>query len=195
MNLVQIVTKPVKYSILAFIHSIFLFFVTWVTSYEVLYLLCGTNSFIEFKYLTKNNKLECKIVMLFLLIRKISYPFSNTYYFNSYKLFSTNIIKIIFLLQNVQSREINKCALGSVHFQLIQLSPRSLTTFINISRLIITLRNASRTYYKGFTCYYFQYTSQQSFTPMMVYYSSNKCMFLCASNVPGRGILYAFVKI
>ena len=81
LNLEQIVIKPVKYLILEFIHSIFLLFVTWVTSYEVLYLLCGTNSFIEFKYLTEHNKLECKIIMLFLLIRKISYPFSNTYHF------------------------------------------------------------------------------------------------------------------
>ena len=111
-----------------------------------------------------------------------------------YKYFSVGTLKNL-LLQNYQFGEINKCALGSAQFQLIQLSPRFLTTFINISRLIITLRNASRIYYKGFTCYHFQYTSQQSFTPMMVYYSSNKCMFLCALNVLGRGILYAFVKI
>ena len=115
-------------------------------------------------------------------------------FYLNYKHFSVCTLKNL-LLQNYQSGMINKCALGSVQFQLIQLSPRFLTTFINISRLIITLQNASRTYYKGFASYYFQYTSQQSFTPMMVYYSSNKCMFLCASNVPGRGILYAFVKI
>ena len=193
LNFVQIVIKPLEYLILEFIHSIYLFFVTWVISYEVLFLLCGTNSFIEFKYFTEHNKFQCKIIMFFLPIHKFSCPFYNTYCF-TYKRFSMNIIKIL-LFQHAQSREINKCALGSVHFQLIQLSPRSLTNFINISRLIITLRNASLTYYKGFTCYYFQYTSQQSFTPMMVYYSSNKCMFLCALNVPGRGILYAFVKI
>ena len=83
LNFVQIVIKPLEYLILEFIHSIYLFFVTWVISYEVLFLLCGTNSFIEFKYFTEHNKFQCKIIMLFLPIRKFSCPFSNTYCFTT----------------------------------------------------------------------------------------------------------------